>query len=116
MKRKKSLLRCVEPYLYLLPAVVLFVLFVYYPFLKNEVLSFFTLDKFRTVKGFAGIQNYVRVFGDEKFLLAVKNTLVYVAVTVPVSMVLGYFLALLCRKKRKSSFVYEAMFALPMAV
>ena len=77
MKRKKSLLRCVEPYLYLLPAVVLFVLFVYYPFLKNEVLSFFTLDKFRTVKGFAGIQNYVRVFGDEKFLLAVKNTLVY---------------------------------------
>ena len=28
-------LRCVEPYLYLLPAVVLFVLFVYYPFLKN---------------------------------------------------------------------------------
>ena len=49
-------------------------------------------------------------------LLAVKNTLVYVAVTVPVSMVLGYFLALLCRKKRKSSFVYEAMFALPMAV
>ncbi len=31
-------------------------------------------------------------------------------------MVLGYFLALLCRKKRKSSFVYEAMFALPMAV
>ena len=65
MKRKKSLLRCVEPYLYLLPAVVLFVLFVYYPFLKNEVLSFFTLDKFRTVKGFAGIQNYVRVFGDE---------------------------------------------------
>ena len=83
MKRKKSLLRCVEPYLYLLPAVVLFVLFVYYPFLKNEVLSFFTLDKFRTVKGFAGIQNYVRVFGDEKFLLAVKNTLVYVAVTVP---------------------------------
>lgn len=73
MKRKKSLLRCVEPYLYLLPAVVLFVLFVYYPFLKNEVLSFFTLDKFRTVKGFAGIQNYVRVFGDEKFLLAVKT-------------------------------------------
>lgn len=98
MKRKKSLLRCVEPYLYLLPAVVLFVLFVYYPFLKNEVLSFFTLDKFRTVKEFAGIQNYVRVFGDEKFLLAVKNTLIYVAVTVPVSMVLGYFLALLCRK------------------
>lgn len=102
MKRNKSLLRCVEPYLYLLPAVVLFVLFVYYPFLKNEVLSFFTLDKFRTVKGFAGIQNYVRVFGDEKFLLAVKNTLVYVAVTVPVSMVLGYFLALLCRKRERA--------------
>lgn len=115
MHQKKSIFKRVEPYLYLLPAFVLFALFVYYPFLKNEALSLFTLDKFRTIKAFAGLANYQRVLSDPKFLQAVLNTLIYVLITVPVSMVIGYFLALLCRKQRKCSFIYEAMFALSMA-
>lgn len=115
MKRKKGLLKRLEPYVYLLPAVIFFVIFVYYPFIKNEALSFFTIDKFRNVKEFAGLKNYVRIFGDPKFIQAIGNTLIYVFVTVPVSMVLGYLLAILCRKKRKFSVVYEAMFALSMA-
>lgn len=115
MKRNKGLLKRLEPYVYLLPAVIFFVIFVYYPFIKNEALSFFTIDKFRNVKEFAGLKNYVRIFGDPKFIQAIGNTLIYVFVTVPVSMVLGYLLAILCRKKRKFSVVYEAMFALSMA-
>lgn len=115
MKRNKGLLKRLEPYLYLLPAVIFFVIFVYYPFLKNETLSFFTVDKFRNVKEFAGLKNYIRIFGDPKFIQAIGNTLIYVFVTVPVSMALGYLLAILCRKKRKFSVVYEAMFALSMA-
>lgn len=114
MKRHK-IFKWIEPYLYLLPAVLLFGLFVYYPFLKNEILSFFTLDKFRAVKGFAGLSNYSRVLTDAKFLQAIGNTLLYVGVTVPVSLILGYLLALLCRKKRRCSVIYEAMFALSMA-
>ncbi|HIX15484.1 MAG TPA: sugar ABC transporter permease [Candidatus Hungatella pullicola] len=105
----------VEPYLYLLPAFIFFILFVYYPFLKNEILSFFTLDKFRTIKGFAGLGNYVKVLTDETFIQSIINTLIYVFVTVPVSMVIGYFLALLCRKRRRCSSAYEAMFAMSMA-
>lgn len=115
MKRNKGLLKRLEPYVYLLPAVIFFVIFVYYPFIKNEALSFFTIDKFRNVKEFAGLKNYVRIFGDPKFIQAIGNTLIYVFVTVPVSMLLGYLLAILCRKKRKFSVVYEAMFALSMA-
>ena len=115
MKRKKTLMKKVEPYLYLLPAFIFFILFVYYPFLKNEILSFFTLDKFRTIKGFAGLGNYVKVLTDETFIQSIINTLIYVFVTVPVSMVIGYFLALLCRKRRGCSSAYEAMFAMSMA-
>lgn len=113
--KQKSFFKKIEPYLYLLPAMLFFALFVYYPFLKNEVLSFYTLDKFRNVKGFAGLGNYIKLFGDPKFIQAIGNTLIYVLVTVPVSMVIGYFLALLCRKQRRFSVIYEAMFALSMA-
>lgn len=115
MKRNTAWMKRIEPYLYLLPAFIFFVLFVYYPFFKNEVLSFFTLDKFRNIREFAGLANYAKVLGDPKFLQSIGNTLLYVFVTVPVSMVIGYFLALLCRKKRKCSVAYEAMFALSMA-
>lgn len=115
MKQKNRLFKRIEPYLYLLPALFFFVMFVYYPFLKNEALSFFTLDKFRNIREFAGISNYVKVLGDPKFIQSIGNTLIYVFVTVPISMIIGYFLALLCRKKRRFSVVYEAMFALSMA-
>lgn len=115
MRRGKGLFKRLEPYLYLLPALIFFAVFIYYPFLKNEALSFFTLDKFRHIKNFAGLANYIKILGDPKFLQAIGNTLIYVFITVPVSMVFGYLLALLCRKKRRFSVIYEAMFALSMA-
>ena len=108
--------RRIEPYLYLIPAFVFLITFTYYPFIKNVVLSFFTVNKYREVREFAGLANYVRVLTDEKFLQAIGNTLVYVLATVPVSIVIGFFLALLARKRSRLSPAYEAMYALSMAV
>ena len=82
----------------------------------NTVLSFFTVNKFREIKEFAGLANYIRVLTDETFLQAIGNTLVFVITTVPVSIVIGLALALLAKKRRKTSSVYEAMYALSMAI
>lgn len=114
--RPMRLGRRIEPYLYLIPAFVFLITFTYYPFIKNVVLSFFTVNKYREVREFAGLANYVRVLTDEKFLQAIGNTLVYVLATVPVSIVIGFFLALLARKRSRLSPAYEAMYALSMAV
>lgn len=112
----KRMFKNVEPYLYLIPAFALLLLFTYYPFVKNTVLSFFTVNKFREIKEFAGLANYIRVLTDETFLQAIGNTLVFVITTVPVSIVIGLALALLAKKRRKTSSVYEAMYALSMAI
>lgn len=112
----KRIFKNVEPYLYLIPAFALLLLFTYYPFVKNTVLSFFTVNKFREIKEFAGLANYIRVLTDETFLQAIGNTLVFVITTVPVSIVIGLVLALLAKKRRKTSSVYEAMYALSMAI
>ena len=69
----------------------------------NTVLSFFTVNKFREIKEFAGLANYIRVLTDETFLQAIGNTLVFVITTVPVSIVIGLALALLAKKRRKTS-------------
>lgn len=106
----------IEPYLYLLPAFALLIVFTYYPFAKNTVLSFFTVNKFREIKEFAGIANYVRVLGDEAFIQAIGNTIIFVAATVPLSIAAGLALALLARKRRKLSSLYEALYSLSMAI
>ncbi|MDL2301748.1 sugar ABC transporter permease [Lachnospiraceae bacterium OttesenSCG-928-D06] len=105
-----------EPYLYLLPGFALLLLFTYYPFVKNTILSFFTVNKFREVKEFAGLSNYIKVLSDEKFLQAIGNTLLFVITTVPIGIVIGFALALLARKKTKTSSLYEAMYFMSMAI
>lgn len=114
--KRQLLFRKIEPYLYLLPALLLILLFTYYPFVKNTFLSFFTVDRFRRIKRFAGLANYLKVLTDEKFLQAIGNTFKYVIGTVPISVLVGLVLALLARTRRKTSTAYEAMYALPMAV
>lgn len=106
----------VEPYLYLVPAFIFILAFTYYPFIKNFILSFFSVNKYREINNFAGVANYIRVLTDESFLQAIGNTLIYVAATVPISIVVGLGLALLARRKTKTSTAYEAMYALTMAM
>jgi len=113
---KKRVFHFIEPYLYLLPAFSMLLLFTYYPFVQNAILSLFTVNKFREIKEFAGLANYVRVLTDEKFLRAMGNTFIYVFTTVPVSIVFGFALALLARRHHRISIAYEALFALSMAV
>ncbi|MDR1301404.1 MAG: sugar ABC transporter permease [Treponema sp.] len=112
----EKIFRKIEPYLYLLPAFFFLILFTYYPFIKNMVLSFFSVNRYREVNGFTGFANYLRVLGDEKFIQAIGNTFLYGAATVPTSIIFGFALALLARRRTKSSLVYEALYALSMAI
>jgi len=113
---KTRAFRTIEPYLYLLPAYSLLFLFTYYPFIRNVVLSFFTVDRFRRVREFTGLTNYINVLTDPNFLQAIRNTLVFAVATVPLSILIGFALALLARKKTRLSVLYDTMFALSMAV
>ena len=103
-------------YFYLLPALLLIVVFSYIPFIKTIFLSFFTINSSNEVVAFAGLKNYLRVLEDQEFLSSVVNTIKYTAVTVPVTLILAYFFAMLCCRTRRLSRVYETMLALPMAV
>ena len=108
--------RKVNGYFYLLPALGLIILFSYIPFIKTIYLSFFTINANNEIVAFAGIKNYLKVVGDAEFWNAVKNTIRYTVITVPLTLMLAYVFALLCNRKRRMSKVYEVMLALPMAV
>jgi len=68
-------------YLFLLPKLVLFTLFVAIPVVWAFVLSFQEYKIFGSE--FAGLNNYITVFQSSAFMAALKNTMLFTVVTVP---------------------------------
>lgn len=116
MQSRKRKLRHLKPYIWLMPSFIIFIIFTFYPFVKTIYQSLFLVNAQGEVRQFVGLENYWYILTDEKFLIAIRNTVLFTLFTVPVSKVIGFFLALLANKKRKLSPVYETAFALPMAM
>ncbi len=116
LEMSKKFINNLKPYIWLIPSLFLFGVFTFYPFFHTIYKSFFIVDSMGKVREFVGFGNYLYVLNDKKFLIAITNTLIFLAITVPTSKVLGFCFALLANKKRKFSTFYEASFALPMAM
>ena len=87
MKRNKT------AYIMVAPFMLLFFVFTVFPVVFSIFLSFteFNLLEWPEMVGF---QNYVRLFlDDEIFILACKNTLIFAAITGPVSYLLSFLIA-----------------------
>jgi ABC-type sugar transport system permease subunit len=73
------------PYLFLLPACLLFLLFRVYPLINGLWLSFTNARLGRAQYSFVGISNYEKLLDDPRFLLSLVNTAYYtVASTLPI--------------------------------
>ena len=114
--RRRKVMKYVEPLLYLAPAIVFFLVFTYYPFIKTFIGSFFMVDSMGRFKQFVGLDNFIRVLKDSNFHRVCKNTFVYTILCAPVSIIIALILALIANKPTRSSRVYETMFALTMAM
>lgn len=114
--KKNSVLKKMEPYLWLLPAFILFFVFTFWPFLQTLYKSLFIVDSLGKIRKFVGLENYAYILKDRKFLKSIGNTLLFVVLTVPTSKVIGMLLAMFANRKRTLSPIYEASFAVPMAM
>ena len=80
------------PYLLILPSVAGFLCFYFLPFLSSV---YFSLVNNNFDKEFAGFANYAALFKNEFFMMALKNTLIYMAVSIPVLVALTFAVSLL---------------------
>ncbi|HET7676923.1 MAG TPA: sugar ABC transporter permease [Candidatus Limnocylindrales bacterium] len=62
---------------------------------------------------FRGLANYERLLSDEIFLIAVRNTLTYTLVWVPLTMALGLLLAVIVNQKIRGQTFFRAAFYFP---
>lgn len=88
----------VVPYLYIMPNMILFFIFMILPIFMSFYYSTVKWNGMGTPK-FIDIQNYVYIFHDKVFLKSIFNTIYYTIATVPILMVLALFFAVLLNSK-----------------
>lgn len=79
-------------YVFVLPAVVLFLIFIIYPMISSFVLSFQEWNMIGQ-KTFVGLDNFRSLFIDLRFINSLKVTFIYVLVTVTLVMIISFWLA-----------------------
>ena len=80
-------------YLYILPAVLIVTFVMLLPLLYTIYLSFTKNDIYTSTISFVGLRQYMQLFKDKIFLLAVKNTLIWTIASVFFQFLLGFVLA-----------------------
>ena len=97
MKSKKpyTLLNKAEPYLWILPSVILMAVFIIVPIGYVFRMAFSTVTKAGLVRGFCGFGNFAKAIQNAKFGMVLKNTVIWTILVVVLSTVLGFILALL---------------------
>jgi multiple sugar transport system permease protein len=99
----------------LAPTLILLGVFVAYPFVKGIELS--VTDTRVGVPGhFVGLQNFVALWHDDIFRLAVWNTCLYTAVATIVKLLLGLWLALLLNRHFRGKAFMRAFILLPFII
>lgn len=94
---KKWITPKTAPYIFVLPAVVLFLAFTVYPIIASFLLSFQT--RVSGVLSFSGFENYIRLFSDPIFYKALGNTFIILIVQVPVMLFFSLILAVFLNSK-----------------
>jgi putative chitobiose transport system permease protein len=106
MTRRKA-----TPWLFLLPALVLLAVFVFYPI---GAVVYYSLTDYDIVRPpvFVGADNFVALLDDETFRLALVHSLVYLLVT-PILIALSIGLAIVVNRKLRGIHIYRALYFVP---
>ncbi len=104
------------PYLFILPAAIVLIVFFFIPFFQTFGLSFLDYSKDIYNPVFIGIDNYIKLFKNPVFYKVMWNTFIYLFVAVPVLAILPLFLAILINQKIKGVTLYKILIYLPVIV
>lgn len=111
MNSMSNRLNRIAPYVFVLPNILVVLLFAIYPLAANFVLSF-TDGSFGTTT-FIGFDNYIAVARDESFWTSLKNTLYYTLLLVPPTIVLSLVIAVGLNRAMPFKNTIRAAYLLP---
>ena len=99
--------------LFLLPAIVLFSIFLVYPIFQSVYYSLFSWKGFGPVVDFIGLNNFKRILTDWIFIKAVGNGLLIVVLSLTIQLPLSLALALMVGRNLRGRAFFRTIFFMP---
>ncbi|MEN6583816.1 MAG: extracellular solute-binding protein [Armatimonadota bacterium] len=102
----------IVPWLFMLPAVLSVLMWMYYPLMRGLVMAF---QDFRILGGssFVGLDNFIAVVGQDTFWWALINSFKYVALSLGIGFFVPIFLALMLSEVPRGKMLYRTLYYLP---
>lgn len=116
MKTNVPKKRIFLPYLLLLPSLIILAMFVFYPFVKNIILSLTMTDVQGNIVKFVGFKNYARLFSNKTFLNSLSISFRFALIVGIPAFVIGFALALAATEQKRGSRIYETMYTMPLVI
>lgn len=105
-----------EPYLYILPAMLLIIFFIIIPMLLGLGTSFYNYKLYDLKVYFCGLQNFKDILTDKVFYISLKNSIEWVLLSLLFQVIFGVSLAFCLNKPFRGKGVYQAIVLAPWAV
>jgi raffinose/stachyose/melibiose transport system permease protein len=104
------------PLYFILPALILYLIFSIVPSLSGIFYSFTNWSSYSTKINFVGLENFKTIFSaSENYLLFIKNTFIFTIITIIAKTVIGLALALLLTEGTKRlAYFYRMMIYIPV--
>jgi sn-glycerol 3-phosphate transport system permease protein len=115
-RRRRRLREMGLAYFLLVPSLLVFGVFVFYPFFRNFYLGFYRTPPYPNLpKHYVGFDQYQNVLSSSDFISSLKTTIAFALMTVPVGIALGIALAVLAHQKLKAMGIYRTIFSSTVA-
>ena len=102
--------------LFVLPAFILYLIFMVYPFFRSIYFSFTSWNGVTAVKEWVGLTNYRELVGDSLFWLSLWHTVIWVIIGTIAPIVIGMLLALLLWQRPKGFTLFRTFFFMPQVL
>ncbi len=95
------------------PSLIIISVFILYPIIQSLWMSVHDWNILKNTKDFIGLSNYAKAFSDERFLNAMKNTVIYTVTYVPILVIISLFIAVFINYKFSGSGFFKSLLFLP---
>jgi multiple sugar transport system permease protein len=113
-KSNKQFKDLVSAYIFMSPTIVILSIFLVLPILLAIGLSLYKVQPLGDISyAFKGGKNFFRLTQDERVAIALKNTIEYVAIVVPIQTILALGLALILNAQIKAKNIFRIVLFLP---
>lgn len=108
--------RAIEPFLFMLPAILVLAFVFFYPVGRALFMSFFKYNPIKRTSTFGGLYNYIKIFSSYRalFFNSLRVTLIFTVASLFGSVLAGLGLALLLNKQFKGRSIFRTIYFIPI--